>query len=89
MENKIILIFIVVGAACLTGCASPQKAYNSGYDRGRSDTVKQQYWITQARQESFPAQPKPKVRRIPITTTYQNPDGTVTVPTTEYIRIEE
>lgn len=87
--NKPILFLFIAGTACLMGCASPQKAYNAGYDRGRSDTVKQQYWITQNQQKTFPAQPEPKVTHVPITTTYQNPDGTVTVPTTEYIRIEE
>lgn len=87
--NKFLLFIGMMGAVGLAGCASTQKSYNAGYDRGRSDTVKQQYWITQNQQKTFPSQPEPKVKYVPITTTYKNPDGTISVPTTELIRIEE
>jgi len=87
--NRLLLYLLIAGSSCLAGCANTQKAYNAGYDRGRSDTVKQQYWITQNQQKTFPSQPEPKVKHVPITTTYKNPDGTISVPTTELIRIEE
>lgn len=87
--NKYLFFIWMMGAAGLAGCASTQKSYNAGYDRGRSDTVKQQYWITQNQQKTFPTQPEPRVKHVPITTTYRNPDGTISVPTTELIRIEE
>jgi hypothetical protein len=80
---------LVLASLGITGCASTRKAYNSGYDRGRSDAVKQQYWIIQNQQKNTSPTPEPKVKRVPVTTTCQHPDGTLTVPTTEFIRIEE
>jgi hypothetical protein len=75
--------------AALTGCASTRTAYNKGYDRGRSDAVKQQYWIVQNLQKDGSSVRQPRVSYVPVTTTYTGKDGAVTVPTTEYIRIEE
>lgn len=63
------------------------KAYASGYDKGRSDAVKQQYWlyVRQQRERQRPGQ----VRLYPVELPEQRIDGAVFQPTTKYLRIEE
>jgi hypothetical protein len=64
------------------------KAYESGYEKGRSDAVKQQYWIlvSQQRQQNSPSE---NVRLYEIPLPEQTIDGVTLKPTTKYLRIEE
>jgi len=59
-----------------------------GYFLGRSDAVKQQYWMVQNLQKQQKA-PQPKVADIPITISGQTVNGVTTVSHTETIRIEQ
>jgi hypothetical protein len=52
------------------------------YNLGRSDAVKQQYWIIQRQQESLRSKPRPRVDYLPV------PSPTGGAPT-EYIRVED
>jgi len=63
------------------------KAYVSGYDQGRSDAVKQQYWlyVDMQKQNSRPGH----VRLYPVQIPEQRIDGVLFQPTTKYLRIEE
>lgn len=64
--------------------------YKKGYQQGRSDAVKQQYWIIQNQQKESSAASPHRVSTIPITVGGgTNSDGTITVPTTQNIRVEE
>lgn len=62
-------------------------AYVAGYDKGRSDAVKQQYWIlvNQQHQQSG-NQNNVSLYGIPVPE--QTIDGVVLNPTTKYLRIE-
>ncbi len=64
-----------------------EKAYLTGYEKGRSDTVKQQYWL-QVRQQKA-RQNGPNVRFYEIPVPEQTIDGAILQPTTKYLRIEE
>lgn len=63
------------------------KAYASGYDKGRSDAVKQQYWlyVRQQREVSRAGQ----VRLYPIALPEQRIDGAIFQPSVKNLRIEE
>ncbi|HAB15478.1 MAG TPA: hypothetical protein DCE44_03400 [Verrucomicrobiales bacterium] len=63
------------------------KAYASGYDKGKSDAVKQQYWLYVAlqRQRNRVA----NVRLYPVQLPEQRIDGVTFQPTTKFLRIEE
>jgi len=63
-------------------------ARTEGYQKGRSDAVKQQYWIIQNQQKEIPKE-NSRVSYIPVTTGGVDANGIKTVPTTQYIRIEE
>ncbi len=67
--------------------------HKTGYNLGRSDAVKQQYWMVQDLQkEANASSPKalpPKVTYIPITIPGQTVNGVTTVPHTETVRIEQ
>jgi hypothetical protein len=64
--------------------------YKNGYNKGRSDAVKQQYWVVQNQQKTLKPVPQPKVTYLPITVGGgTNQLGVVTVPTTQTIRIEQ
>jgi hypothetical protein len=78
------LCFVLMGT--LSGCAtSARSTYNAGYDRGRSDAVKQQYWMVQNQQRATTTKASVLTSSyLPITVTGPN-----TVPHTEYVRIEE
>jgi hypothetical protein len=84
-------------AMCLTACASTSNPpgpegtgdHKAGYLLGRSDTVKQQYWMVQELQKAPHPTPQPHVDYIPITTGGTTNNGVVTVPTTEYIPVQE
>jgi hypothetical protein len=64
------------------------KAFVSGYEKGRSDAVKQQYWIlvSQQKQQSGSTE---NVRFYEIPVPEQKIDGVILKPTTKYLRIEE
>lgn len=64
------------------------KAYHSGYDKGRSDAVKQQYWLYVSLQEQANAR-NHRVRLYPVQLPEQVIDGVIFQPTTQYLRIEE
>src|SRR5687768_3013134 len=64
-----------------------QKAFAAGYDKGKSDAVKQQYWLYVSLQHQ---QHRPSsVRLYPVPLPEQRIDGVIFQPTTKYIRIEE
>jgi hypothetical protein len=64
-----------------------QKAYAAGYDKGKSDAVKQQYWlyVSLQRQRNRVS----SVRLYPVQLPEQRIDGVTFQPTTKYLRIEE
>ena len=66
-----------------------EKAYQTGYEKGRSDAVKQQYWffVNEQRQSSRKEQENVRFYEIPIPE--QSIDGVILKPTTKYLRIEE
>lgn len=61
------------------------RAYTAGYDKGRSDAVKAQYWLY----VSLHRQPSRQVRLYPVRLPEQRIDGVIFKPSTKYIRIEE
>ncbi len=63
-------------------------AYSNGYEKGRSDAAKQQYWILVSQQKNPPGQ-SDGFRYYPIQIQEQTINGVILEPTTEYIRIEE
>ncbi|MEO8427547.1 MAG: hypothetical protein ABI651_10595 [Verrucomicrobiota bacterium] len=64
-----------------------QKAYAAGYDKGKSDAVKQQYWlyVSLQRQRNHVG----TVRLYPVQLPEQRIDGVTFQPTIKYLRIEE
>ncbi len=65
-----------------------ENAFANGYEKGRSDAVKQQYWIL-VNQQKANAGERSKVRLYEIPIPEQNIDGVILKPTTKYLRIEE
>lgn len=63
------------------------KAYAAGYDKGKSDAVKQQYWLYVAQQRQ--RNQVSNVRLYPVQLPEQRIDGVTFKPTTKYLRIEE
>ena len=63
------------------------KAYAAGYDKGKSDAVKQQYWLYVAMQQ--PRNQAGNVRLYPVQLPEQRIDGVTFQPTTKLLRIEE
>jgi hypothetical protein len=64
------------------------KAYANGYDKGKSDAVKQQYWLyvsLQHQQQNDAG----SVRLYPVQLPEQRIDGVTFQPSTKYLRIEE
>jgi hypothetical protein len=64
-----------------------EKAYATGYDKGKSDAVKQQYWlyISMQKQRNQVA----NVRLYPVQLPEQRIDGVTFQPSTKLLRIEE
>ena len=64
-----------------------EKAYAAGYDKGKSDAVKQQYWlyVSLQRQRNQVA----NVRLYPVQLPEQRIDGVMFQPSTKLLRIEE
>ena len=64
------------------------KSYQSGYDKGRSDAVKQQYWLYVSMQQAK-AGDNGRVRLYEVNLPEQVIDGVIFQPTTQLLRIEE
>jgi len=64
-----------------------EKAYLNGYDKGRSDAVKQQYWLYVDVQRT--RNRTDHVRLYEVHLPEQEIDGVIFKPTTKYLRIEE
>jgi len=64
------------------------KSYRSGYDKGRSDAVKQQYWLYVSMQQAK-AGDNGRVRLYEVNLPEQVIDGVIFQPTTQLLRIEE
>ena len=64
-----------------------EKAYTAGYDKGKSDAVKQQYWlyVSMQRQRNQVG----SVRLYPVQLPEQRIDGVTFQPSTKLLRIEE
>ena len=63
------------------------KSYAAGYDKGKSDAVKQQYWLYVSMQHQ--RNQTSSVRLYPVQLPEQRIDGVTYQPTTKYLRIEE
>ena len=66
-----------------------KKAELAGYEKGRSDAVKQQYWILVNQQKDKGQQQEQNVRYYEIPVPEQKIDGVILNPTMKYLRIEE
>lgn len=64
------------------------KAFASGYEKGRSDAVKQQYWVQVNQQKQLNGASE-NVRLYEIPVPEQKIDGVILNPTKKYLRIEE
>jgi hypothetical protein len=62
-------------------------ANTTGYEKGRSDAVRQQYWILIHQQQQQKAVPE-NISLYAIPVPEQNIDGVILNPTTKYLRIE-
>jgi len=93
------LFILLLSPFILAHCASTNPPgpegtgdHKASYNLGRSDAVKQQYWMVQNLQKepiaSSPKAPPPKVVYLPITIPGQTVNGVTTVPHTETIRVE-
>lgn len=69
------------------GRRATARAYAAGYDKGRSDAVRQQYWIQVNLQKE--RQPAGQLRLLPVHLPEQHIDGAIFQPTVKYLRIEE
>ena len=63
------------------------KAYTAGYDKGKSDAVKQQYWLYVSMQKQ--RNQVSSVRLYPVQLPEQRIDGVTFQPSTKLLRIEE
>jgi hypothetical protein len=64
------------------------QSYQTGYDKGRSDAVKQQYWLYVSLQQAK-AGDNGRVRLYELRLPEQIIDGVIFQPTTQFLRIEE
>ena len=64
-----------------------KKAYEEGFDKGRSDAVKQQYWLYVSMQKQ--RNQVSSVRLYPVKLPEQRIDGVTFQPSTKFLRIEE
>jgi membrane protein DedA with SNARE-associated domain len=79
-------VLVSEGANYLAG-KSADNAYATGYEKGRSDAVKQQYWILIHQQQEQKTLPE-NISLYAIPIPEQTIDGTILNPTTKYLRIE-
>ena len=63
------------------------QSYQTGYDKGRSDAVKQQYWLYVSMQQAR-AGDEGRVRLYEVHLPEQTIDGVIFKPTTQFLRIE-
>ncbi|MGA2279644.1 MAG: hypothetical protein ABSG80_05010 [Verrucomicrobiota bacterium] len=63
------------------------QSYQTGYDKGRSDAVKQQYWLYVSMQQAK-AGDDGRVRLYEVHLPEQVIDGVIFQPTTQFLRIE-
>ena len=63
------------------------QSYQTGYDKGRSDAVKQQYWLYVSMQQAK-AGDDGRVRLYEVHLPEQVIDGVIFQPTTQYLRID-
>ena len=63
------------------------KSFANGYDKGKSDAVKQQYWLYVSMQHQ--RNQASGVRLYPVQLPEQRIDGVTFQPSTKYLRIEE
>jgi hypothetical protein len=68
--------------------AQNDQSYQTGYDKGRSDAVTQQYWLFVAMQQAR-AGDVGRVRLYEVHLPEQTIDGVIFKPTTQNLRIEE
>ena len=82
----------VLGTTFVRGQAAKarDKSFNDGYNKGRSDSIKQQYWIRQNLQKELSdKENESKVSYVPYSSPQrQLQDGTILEPQTHYIRVE-
>ena len=64
------------------------KAFANGYDKGKSDAVKQQYWLYVSLQHQQHNEAG-SVRLYPVQLPEQRIDGVTFQPSTKFLRIEE
>ena len=64
-----------------------EKSFANGYDKGKSDAVKQQYWLYVSLQHQRSRHGS--VRLYPVQLPEQRIDGVTFQPSTKYLRIEE
>jgi hypothetical protein len=64
-----------------------EKAYATGYDKGKSDAVKQQYWLYVSMQKQ--RNQVGSVRLYPVHLPEQRIDGVTFQPSTKLLRIED
>jgi hypothetical protein len=88
-------LLLSLATLCLAACATSNPPgpegtgeHKAGYYLGRSDAVKQQYWMVQNLQEQ-PKAPQPKVTTLPITIPSETVNGVTTVSHVETVRIEQ
>ena len=65
-----------------------RKALVEGYNKGRSDAVKQQYWLMVDQQKDAPNQ-EPSISLYDVPLPEQQVDGVILTPRTATLRIEE
>lgn len=82
----------VLGSSLVRGQAAKSrvKSFDDGYNKGRSDSIKQQYWIRQNLQKELADKENDtRVSYVPITAPErQLSDGTILEAQTHYIRVE-
>ncbi|MGH7973356.1 MAG: hypothetical protein ACREIC_31945 [Limisphaerales bacterium] len=64
------------------------RSYQTGYDKGRSDAVKQQYWLYVSMQQGR-AGDEGRVRLYEVHLPEQTIDGVIFKPSTQFLRIEQ
>jgi hypothetical protein len=64
------------------------QSYQTGYDKGRSDAVKQQYWLYVSLQQAK-AGDEGQVRLYEVHLPEQTIDGVIFKPSTQFLRIEQ
>jgi hypothetical protein len=93
---KIRLYLLLLSPLVLAHCASTSNPpgpegtgdHKAGYNLGRSDAVKQQYWMVQNLQNQPKGSP-PRAADLPITIPAQTANGVTTVSHTETVRVEQ